>query len=333
MNIVLCFNKNIYLQSIVLMNEICTYNTNVHFYVLNDGSLGEKEKSEISNQLKKYNSVFITYIVGTNEINELINSFNKSNYPLLTYYKLFIHEFLPENIEKVLYLDIDTLVLGNLEDLYNIDLENSLLGACIDDCEFSTKRFNDLNIQKFEDSFSYFNTGVMLLNIKKMHSEKFTALLSDFMKSDENKESIKFSLADQDVFNSLLIGNIKLIPLKYNYQVNFMTDYKKLDVRKKFYPEIVEAIQNPVIVHIYGYEHPWYSNSKNPYTKIWRYFANMYNIKMKYKSSISKETRKSKVLRDIASFFHLCKPFGIEYSNEAIINADKKYEEIKGTYK
>lgn len=61
-----------------------------------------------------------------------------SNLPISTgwsleiYYRLLLADILPEEIERILYLDVDIIINHSLENLFFTDLEGKLLGACAD---------------------------------------------------------------------------------------------------------------------------------------------------------------------------------------------------------
>jgi lipopolysaccharide biosynthesis glycosyltransferase len=69
------------------------------------------------------------------------------------------------NYEKILYLDGDTIIVGSLHELNNIDISN-YYGAVVKDFGMLT-RWRDENIESIKLN-QHFNSGQMLLNLKKM---------------------------------------------------------------------------------------------------------------------------------------------------------------------
>jgi len=67
-------------------------------------------------------------------------------------------KILPKEIDKILYLDIDTLLIGPIDELWNIDISNSYCAGAKE--------------PKKETDFSYINTGVLLMNLKKIREDK-----------------------------------------------------------------------------------------------------------------------------------------------------------------
>lgn len=153
--------------------------------------------------------------------------------------KFFFHHLL-QDIDKIIYLDADTVVLKDLSDLYNTDLANNYVGA-VNDWEST---WSDNRNQK------YFNNGVMLLNLKKMRQDNIGAQLIDFKRKNTNNRFVT-----QDVFNNVMNGKVLFLPLIYN---TFATEY---DDDKDVYPyKHKKDFQKAVaIIHYCGYSNhkPW----------------------------------------------------------------------------
>lgn len=133
-----------------------------------------------------------------------------------TYYRLFIADMFPQ-YDKAIYIDGDTIVKGDLGELFSINLKDNYLGAVpervmrIDDV-FGNYVENVLGI----DRYAYFNAGVLLLNCKKLREnkilEKFGKLLSvyDFLVTQ-----------DEDYLNILCKDRVLLLSPEWNAEVYF----------------------------------------------------------------------------------------------------------------
>ena len=78
--------------------------------------------------------------------------------------------------KKGLYLDSDIIVLGDISKLYNNDIQDNIIGACVDMSiqdvpEFLNYVENAVGI----DRAKYVNSGVLLMNLEKMREEKFSS--------------------------------------------------------------------------------------------------------------------------------------------------------------
>lgn len=127
------------------------------------------------------------------------------------YLKVFAFKFLPENIDKILYLDSDIMAFNDIYDLYCTNVENKLLACVIDMDVNSQSVFHRRRLLKIKHD--YFNSGVMVLNLK-LQREKWTfeglnALIS----------STQLFFPDQDLLNILCReDDLVFVPYKNNFQ-------------------------------------------------------------------------------------------------------------------
>ena len=128
-------------------------------------------------------------------------------YSKSTYFRLFIPNLYPQ-YNKAIYLDSDTVVLGDISELFNEDIEGKLLAAVPDGIIQNFSVFQEyaelvVGVSNYK---KYFNAGVLLMNLDEMRrfdfQSKFLYLL----------ETIKFKVAqDQDYLNRLCKGKTKII--------------------------------------------------------------------------------------------------------------------------
>lgn len=180
---------------------------------------------------------------------------------ITTYYKLYAH-LLPDSIHKVLYLDGDIIVTGDLSQLWNTDIDNYALAA-IPNIKFydCPKRFH------YPIEAGCFNGGVLLMNLD--YWRKYNISQSCMLFLGENSDKIK--TAEQDILNAVLWDKKRFLPLTYNYQVMFLLDpifNSQSPDRKK---EILETYNSPCIIH-YAYDiKPWsVVYSIMPFYKEWQ---------------------------------------------------------------
>lgn len=169
-------------------------------------------------------------------------------------YKFFIPEIL-KDLDKVLYLDGDIIVQKDLEELYNCDIGSNYIGA--------VKDTNGLDYHSLRNSnYKYFNSGVMVMNLKKMRQDDMPQKLLEYRKNGYNK------LMDQDTFNFVLKGNVLLLPFEYNTQMNTLsselqglknynvTNFKKYWKISNEISNIREIYEEATILH-YTTAKPW----------------------------------------------------------------------------
>ena len=89
-----------------------------------------------------------------------------TRYPKTMYYRLLAAEFLPETLDRVLYLDPDIIVIRPLEELYHMSFDGNLFCGATHVRKFLT-RLNGARLQMPEDA-PYLNSGVLLINLEEL---------------------------------------------------------------------------------------------------------------------------------------------------------------------
>ena len=178
-----------------------------------------------------------------------------------TYYRYFIPMLLPD-YAKVLWLDADILIKRDVAELYDLDITESCLAAS-HDLDFIGGYKSDVYVKKYADErmnlkqpLSYFQAGVMLLNLSKIR-ELYSA--RDFLK--KTKE-FNWRMMDQDVLNMLFEGSVETLPQKWNVVMNWERyGRSRFDIMRqapiRLWNEYLEARKNPAIIHYAGSEKPW----------------------------------------------------------------------------
>lgn len=184
--------------------------------------------------------------------------------------RLFAPEVLPESVEKALYLDCDTIVCGSIRPLYDTELGNCLVGMVMEPTVYEAMR----EAIGFERDEAYYNSGVLLMDLKKWRSQKVLDQFLDYYGSHQGR----LFACDQDTINGALKGRIKTLPPKYNYFTNYRYfRYKTLAGLCRAYEEVgeeafKEASRSPVILHYLGDERPWIRGNHNHFRKLYEYY-------------------------------------------------------------
>ena len=133
--------------------------------------------------------------------------YTRDYYTKTTYFRLFIPNLYPQ-YDKVIYLDSDIVVLGDIAKLYNEDIGDNLVAAVPDDVIQTNKVFQDYveRVVGIATYKNYFNAGMLLMNLDEMRKfdfqNKFLYLLG----------TVKFAVVqDQDYLNRLCKGRTKLL--------------------------------------------------------------------------------------------------------------------------
>ena len=264
MDIVLCTDDNYVAPTRVLICSICENNKgeNLCFHIISE-SLSEKNRLYLRDDCEKYNSVFRLYLLDEFLLNNM--PVGKAGQPthvtLAAYNRLFVSSILPENIDKVLYMDCDVIVRHSLASLWRTDISNVAVACVTDNDEGDVKKFNRL---RYPQCLGYFNSGVLLINLdywrKNDIQSQFLSFIMDYPE--------RLLLHDQDVLNYVLREKKIGLPLTYNVQDGFLLSL----INCVYYDreeELDEALRNPVIIHFSSSNKPWKKTCTNPWKDEW----------------------------------------------------------------
>jgi len=234
----------------------------IDVYCLNS-DLTNEDENYILNHLN-YENLHITFIKVNEEIFKGAPTVKR--YPLEIYYRLLATEVLPKNLDRILYLDVDLIVKGSLEELYNKDFNNNLFLTSTNIGKFLTW-FNSLRLGSLKKHI-YPNTGVMMMNLVKMRECVKIEDITNFI----SKHKQTMALYDQDIIFALYGDKIGLIDSKkYNLSDRQISKYNRHH-RNKIDKNWVD--KNNVIIHYLGSNKPWKPNYKGilkPYFELYNF--------------------------------------------------------------
>ncbi|MBR3694255.1 MAG: glycosyltransferase family 8 protein [Erysipelotrichales bacterium] len=171
-------------------------------------------------------------------------------YPLQIYYRLAAAELLPKDLDRILYLDVDTIIINPLIKLYYSDFKGNIFMACTHTKKRLT-RINQVRLNISKD-VPYINTGVMMMNLAMMRD---IVCLNDIREYVMQMQDV-LVLFDQDILTALYGHKVLLIdPLKYNISDRDIKLHNAKISNKKIDIEWVR--DNSVIIHYYGRNKPW----------------------------------------------------------------------------
>lgn len=248
-----------------MASVLYTTKSNIDFYVVDCGLSDWDKKTLLTLKDKFSNLNFIKfYPVDPKQFDGLQTWYFGT---LDAWAALLMPNMLPDNVEKILHIESDTILLDDVAKLYNEDLEDYTIGATID----IAKTFD--NNPELQFDRKYFNLGYMLVNCKKWKEEEITKKALELGK----QYGKAFMCLHQDALNMIFQGKFKSLPNKYN-----LADRKirsDFDYLNKNYMD--EEWKHPVLVH-FSPNKPWrtqlnfeFYTRNTKYFNEWWFFASM----------------------------------------------------------
>lgn len=256
-NIVCCIDHNYVVQcSVLMVSYLRTNHHPVQFHIIHD-DLSEKNENDMREALMHYSGYVLSfYRVDKRMIEGMaIKKFTK-RITLTTYYRCFLSNILPRDVKKALYLDCDILILDDISDFYEKGLDH-YAAAVIEDIGCRNKERYE--ILKYPLEKSYFNAGVLLLNLEYWEKNNIPEKCMEFYKA--HPERILFN--DQDLLNCVLCDSKSFVELKYNVQDGFYRKKEYASGMQVYGAGFSEVLKRPCILHFTN-KKPWKHDCFHP---------------------------------------------------------------------
>ena len=266
MNLLLTLDENYLPPCTVLLASFFASNpgeTGVTVYLLHS-AIPEEKLKELSAFCAGFGAELKPIAVGTALFESAPTS---KRYPKEMYYRLLSPLILPQEVDRVLYLDPDMLIINPLRPLWELDLRGRTFAAASH--TGLTEMANEINQMRLDTEHEYFNSGVMLIDLNAAR-RLVTAEAVFACVSKHEKELI---LPDQDVFN-ILYGK-ETMPVEdviWNYDVR---NYSKYLIRSTGKHDLNWVMQNTAVLHFCGKNKPWHEDYKNPFGMLYLHYMNL----------------------------------------------------------
>lgn len=263
MNILYTLNDKFVPQVAASICSICENNKDVeqiNFYIISKG-ITDENKEKMKNLIEEYNrKIFIKEL---ESLEKYIGfEFDTTGWNPIVLARLIIDKLLDCSVDRVLYMDGDTIVRGNLSELWNIDLKGNVLAASIEPT-VDRNRKKDLGLE----FYPYYNAGVLLIDLKKWRDESIGNQILEYYKKNDGR----LFANDQDAINATLAGRIYTLLPKYNFY-NIFYQYPYRYLRKLMEPveyieetAFINCVEEPIIIHYLGEERPWRIGNSHKY--------------------------------------------------------------------
>lgn len=237
-NILYCFDNNFWRMAAVSVRSLmlCQKNPSdiVIYCMVAPHTRGKRLMRKI---VAEYGARIVWRVVKKSE--NPYRTRDYSRWSPVIFYRLFAHRIFP-HVAKMLYLDSDTVVCGDLTRLFNMEISGYAVGAVRDMAviEQGVHKLDIEHVRMFLDKHLkndlYVNSGVLLINMQELAQNEANLLAVD----------VGLKYPDQDLLNVGLDGKIYELPLKYNFEPSVGTN---------------KTVRNPVVYHFYAIKPYFYS--------------------------------------------------------------------------
>lgn len=193
MNIVYALTRNIYHKLLPSITSLLEHNPKASIYILaeDDSVPGVPDRCKVINVSGQ------TYFKPGS-----VNYRNQFTY--INLLKVCYGDLLP--VQKVIHLDVDTIICDSLEPLWKTDIKGKWFAA-VPEYKGRYKPFGDL----------YYNMGVALINLAKMRADNIQPLMVDYL------NTVRQPWADQDAWNKYGLEQDKALTIDIRWNENCMT--------------------------------------------------------------------------------------------------------------
>lgn len=211
-NVAFNINAAFFMQMGVAVTSILENNKdknfNIHIFV---DSYNKSDLLKVKKTAEKYRQNFYIYVIDMKPFEGFHLKMNR--FSRVTYLRLIMPKILKDITNKFIYMDADMICLGNINELFNIDLKCKPLAAVSDSPEAVEYRTKFLKMKNGK----YFNDGIMLIDINEWERERITERAFSYQGADPNK----FLGQSQDIINMVIDGNALFLERKFNqYSTN-----------------------------------------------------------------------------------------------------------------
>ncbi|NYB75313.1 glycosyltransferase family 8 protein [Sedimentibacter hydroxybenzoicus DSM 7310] len=273
MNILVTLNSNYIEQLIVMLTSLIKSDDNEKFEVyIVHSSLDEDDLILIVNSVCIDRCKITDVKIPEGMFDEAPVTYR---YPKEMYYRIFAAQYLPESVDRILYLDPDIVIINRISGLYNMDMGDNFFAAA-SHVSKSLKKINELRLDMPEDS-TYINSGVMLLNLQELRKSQNIREVYDYI---ENKKAF-FLLPDQDVINGVYADRtVHVDAMIYNLSDRYLYLYNANPKNISTKRDMRWIANNTSIIHYCGRNKPWKNNYKGELGVFYYYFENLVNRKI-----------------------------------------------------
>lgn len=253
MHILYTLNDKFVPQVAAWICSVCENNKRwtINFHIISSW-ITDKNKKELELLVEKYDNNICIY-----ELNPLESyfdfEFDTNWWNPIVLARLLVDKILPKGIDRLLYLDWDTIVRWNLKNLWDTNMWDKTLWMSIEPTEDKTRKDN-----LWLHDYPYCNAWVLLINMKRFRDIWAWNIIINYYREHD----WQLFANDQDAINASMKDEIFILPPKYNfYNIFWQYPYRfmvKLMDNVPYFSKVEykDSVKNPVIIHYLWEERP-----------------------------------------------------------------------------
>jgi lipopolysaccharide biosynthesis glycosyltransferase len=247
-HLAIAFDQN-YLRSFhALLESIIANAGDVHLHLIATG-IDDERLENISAYAAGKDIQTRFYNIQDTRMNSFVT---RDTWTTAVYYRLYFPLLIDGSVERLLYIDTDTIVLKKLDELYGQSLYGFPVAAVYDNF-VKVQPLIGLNLPGH-----YFNSGVLLIDLAKWRQQQVSERAIEYLRS--HPEKIRY--VDQCALNAVLKNNWLMLESRYNLLYTYLP-------KDPSAVNISTALADAVIVH-YNLERPWLMLCKNRLRTLFR---------------------------------------------------------------
>ena len=246
------------LAGVSIYSLLAHTNSRVHIHILHDETLTSDNKLKFQKIGADFRQTIDFHLLQIDTDEPMYKTMAASRYTMAALFRMFIGDHLPKSIDKLIYLDVDTVINLDIADLWNENMNGKEIAA-VSDTLVSSKTIPLYLCRAGLVAWNkYFNSGVIMIDMVKFRRRK--NLLSDGVNFlNEHPECYCY---DQDILNYFFRDNCHLLPAKYNLFVRWEIK-EKHDIKTAIYhysDNVLGIKSNNIYNNLF-----WHTFSKTPW--------------------------------------------------------------------
>ena len=242
-----------------------------------DIGISNKHKQDLTELVMSYGRC-LEFLEDLNVEDIVHTKIDVGRWHISTFSRLFLLHVLPEELDKIIYIDCDMIIRHSIKTLWEMDMEGTWCMSA-DDCRGKMYR-RDIGIS---EKSIYTNNGLIVIDLDAWRKNDAESKFIEFI----SKYHGDITYMDQGVLNGVLqpIKKVKLLPISYNAQtVCYDLGYDGLQTCRNpvwayTKEEFKKGIEDPVIVHFttcfMSGTRPWFKEDHHPYREEFLKYRNL----------------------------------------------------------